>query len=195
MIIDNVKKISQGKYQVVIGNSIYEFDEDVVLKYCLFNNNEVTEEVINNALIENNTMVYYHKALDYLIKYSRTEKQIIEYLACKGLDKNSIDIIIKKLKKVGMINDKNLIKDFVNQYVRKGYGRLLIKEKLYLKGFDKKLINDELENIDEEEYSLALKNIYNKSLKKYDNLFKLKKYLLSRGYLLSEIDSAKDHDA
>ena len=71
----------------------------------------------------------------------------------------------------------------------------MIKYKLFQKGFDEKLINEKLNNIDMELYLDTLAELYKKCQKKYDKydeytkIHKIKDYLISRGYTISDVDS------
>ena len=96
-------------------------------------------------------------------------------------------------KRIGIVNDIAIIDSLISSLSRKGNGKLLIKEKLYQKGFSKTDIDERLSLMDVSEYKDGLIKLYHKVEAKYDKYDsyikneKLKSYLLRRGYTYSEI--------
>ena len=133
-------------------------------------------------------------ALAYAIRYGKSSSSVTEYLLEKGLSINDSKKIVLELINKKIINDNELIVSITSSLIRSGNGILLIKNKLYEKGFSKELIDYAISEIDIDEYNNALIKLYNKIKDKYQKFdekirkYKIKNYLLSRGYLLDDLD-------
>lgn len=192
MIINKIIKLKNNKYQVYIDDEIYELDEESLIKFRIVLNKNIDDVILNELLIYNDMMVYYSKALNYQIKYQKSKKELYRYLEAKNLNSNSIELVITKLEEIGVVNDNKIIKQYIDSYIRKSNGINLIRNKLKEHLFDRDLIDKSLKEIDYELYNKYLDVIYNKAIKKYNNdklsKLKVRRYLLSRGYLSFEID-------
>lgn len=201
MIVEKLEAKANGKnirYICQIDGIEYSFSEDVILEYRLVNGKEINQSILDEAIKKNDLSFYYDKALNYAYKYSKNSVEIYDYLLNKGLVNNEIAEIIDKLKKIKIIDDEKLAKDLASYYARSGNGRLMISKKLYERKFNDSLIDIGLSSIDEDEYYKAMLKIYQKALSKYklDNYndkMKLKRYILQRGYSISELNYLIDN--
>lgn len=118
-----------------------------------------------------------------------SEKEIIDYLKRKNQNEKDLLRIIKKLKKLSIINDEAFAVWFFQSRQKANKGKKLIQLELAKKGIDKEIINKTLNSSEVSEIDLAKKclekKIKNINLKnKMD--FKLKtnliRYLVSRGF-------------
>jgi len=198
MIVKSLKRIGKSnKYNVIIDNDTYKFNENIIVNYRLVKGKEVTEDLLSKAIKENDYDSLYLKAEKYAINYRKSEKEIIRYLKNKDANPNDILNIISKLRKNKLIDDTNLIVDLINSLIKKYNGIKMIELKLYQKGFDEDLIKKQLTEIDYDLYCNCLENLYNKVRNKYDKydsyirINKIKSYLLSRGYTYDDIASLK----
>lgn len=75
-----------------------------------------------------------------------SEKRLREKLAVRGFDDGIIDAAVNKMKSAGLINDARLIRSS-GEYLaeKKLYGKSRIKLELQKKGFDRRLIDEELD--------------------------------------------------
>ena len=193
-----VKSLKENKkksyYDVVIEDKSYLFSEEIVIKYRLVENKEIDEKILKLAIKDNDLSKYYNMALNYAIRYGKSSNAVTDYLLEKGLSMNDSKKIVLELIDKKIINDNNLIISITSSLVRNSNGTLLIKNKLYEKGFSKELIDYAISNIDIEEYNNALISLYNKVKKKYQKYdeklrkYKIKNYLLSRGYFSYDLD-------
>lgn len=194
MIIKELKKKNNNTYIVKTDGGDYVFSEDVIIKYKLMPNNVIDEAVIPLAIIEEDVTKLYNQALNYAINYGKSVNMIRNYLKTKNASPATIDEIISRLLKIKIINDVNNINNRILTLIKKGNGRLLIKEKLLALKFNIEDINNALDNIDDSLYYEGLNDLVNKVKGKYDlsnikDIAKLKRYLLSRGYTYLEIDN------
>lgn len=201
MIVEKLEAKANGRdirYICQIDGIEYSFSEDVILEYRLVNGKEINQSILDEAIKKNDLSFYYDKTLNYAYKYSKNSVEIYDYLLNKGLVNNEIAEIIDKLKKIKIIDDEKLAKDLASYYARSGNGRLMISKKLYERKFNDSLIDIGLSSIDEDEYYKAMLKIYQKALLKYksDNYndkMKLKRYILQRGYSISELNYLIDN--
>ncbi len=201
MIVEKLEAKANGKnirYICQIDGIEYSFSEDVILEYRLVKGKEINQSILDEAIKKNDLSFYYDKALNYAYKYSKNSVEIYDYLLNKGLVNNEIAEIIDKLKKIKIIDDEKLAKDLASYYARSGNGRLMISKKLFERKFNDSLIDIGLSSIDEDEYYKAMLKIYQKALLKYksDNYndkMKLKRYILQRGYSISEFNYLIDN--
>lgn len=112
------------------------------------------------------------RAIYIITNYSKTEKQLRDKLkqGKKYTDK-VIDETIKFLKKHNYINDEDYTKRFIELY-KDQYSLRVLKQKLYQKGVDKKIIEKVFDNC---EYELNSEKLIKKLLlKKYPDYFEIK---------------------
>ncbi len=196
MIISSLeRKESSSSYIVIIDNKKYILDEEVVLKYRLFPNNEISDDIIDCLIDYNSYMEYYNKALNYSIKYAKPSKRIIDYLLDKGCNQENALKIVEELMNKKILNDNILCKNQINYLITNYNGILMIKKKLYEKGFSKEVIDKEMEKLDYDLYYEYLNKCYIKNKDKYNKYdsniskIKLKGYLLQRGYIISDLNN------
>ncbi|MBR4496610.1 MAG: RecX family transcriptional regulator [Acholeplasmatales bacterium] len=198
MIVNDSKKDKKG-YLVTIDNKDYIIDEEIVIKYRLVKNKELEDNLLNKILHDNNMIIYYKKALNYSLKYNKNSAAIYDYLNKFEINNRDIAEIIDNLIKIHVLDDEKLILNTLDTLIRKGNGKLLIKEKLYNLKYREELINLALTRINYDDYFASLKKLYDKALIKYDKEtdsyiknMKIKKYLYQRGYSLDDINTIKD---
>lgn len=198
MIVNDSKKDKKG-YLVTIDNKDYIIDEEIVIKYRLVKNKELEDNLLNKILHDNNMIIYYKKALNYSLKYNKNSAAIYDYLNKFEINNRDIAEIIDNLIKIHVLDDEKLILNTLDTLVRKGNGKLLIKEKLYNLKYREELITLALNKINYDDYFASLKKLYDKALIKYDKEtdsyiknMKIKKYLYQRGYSLDDINTIKD---
>lgn len=198
MVVNESKKDKKG-YLVTIDNKDYIIDEEIVIKYRLVKGKKLEDNLLDSIIHDNNMIVYYKKALNYSLKYNKNSAAIYDYLAKFEINNSDIAEIIDNLIKIHVLDDEKLILNTLDTLVRKGNGKLLIKEKLYYLKYRNDLIDMALTKINYDDYFEALKKLYDKALIKYKKEedsyiknMKIKKYLYQRGYSLDDINTIKD---
>ena len=195
MIVKSLKKSrKKDLYNVIIDDLELELSENIVVKYRLIKNKEVDKSILKDIIKDNNIDSLYTKAMSYAIKYNKGSAEVRKYLEKKDASNFEIELIIKRLIESKIISDLDVVESLVSSYVRNGNGILLIKEKLYQKGYDKDLIEMSLENINYDMYYSKMNIYYNKALKaqkkgeEFERIMKAKNSLLRKGYTYFDLD-------
>ena len=194
MIIKSIKEKNKNNSILVIDDKEYILSTDIVVEYFLFKGKEINIDTLNEIISLNDEYLMFNKMKNYLLRYQANEKKIRMKLIDNNISFNSIENIIERLKKIGLLNDDKFIDSFISSLIRKGNGENLIRQKLFDKGFENNLISLKLKDIRCDEYYEALNKMYNKALKNYkedegyQKVQKVKKYLLSRGYTYQDIN-------
>ena len=88
----------------------------------------------------------------------RTKKEINEYLTKFQLDESTINKIIKKLEKIGFIDDERYANRYTEELIRKGKGKKANYNLLIKKGIEQDLINENLSKYEkDDEFANALR--------------------------------------
>lgn len=75
-----------------------------------------------------------NKALHYLSRFSRTEKQVADYLSRKGFSAEEISVTITYLCEHNFLNDQTFAENFIETRIRHADGPRKIKHLLFQKG-------------------------------------------------------------
>ena len=193
LVVTKVEKLKKD-YNVTIGNKEYKLDEDTIVEFNLYKGKELDDNIIDDIIKSSNNNEYYNKALTYALRYQKNGKEVYNYLISKGLDNNNAKIIVNKLIDRKLINENSLIENIIYSLIKNHNGKNMIKEKLKIKGFNKELIDNAINNIDYDFYFENTLKIYEKIKHKYDKYDdyirknKIKQYLYSRGYDYNDIN-------
>jgi len=190
MKIEKYKKISEGKYRIILDNGVItDIYEDVIVKNNLLYKKEIDLDLLNKIEEENNYEEAYNISLKYISVRLRSINEIRVYLKKKNIDEIIIDNTIERLVKNNFLNDevfaKAFIKDKLNFTTMGKYK--LINELSKLK-VDSEIISKYIEEIDDDIWYERMEKIINKYLKskkKYDKKTlknKLYIYLVNLGY-------------
>jgi regulatory protein len=180
---------------IVIGNKDkYVIHKDVVVKYGLKKEDEISENDIGELLHQNEFHIAKDTALRYLSYRQRTEYELKKKLTQKKFKIKIIDSIVKNFQRIGLINDNEFAESFCLDILKKkGVGKSLLKHKLLSKGIPKEIIASVIEKtfkgINEKDIAYQ---IAKKQLKKYEarktrssnkeNQIRLSNFLAQRGF-------------
>ena len=152
----------------------------------------LNEKILNDIISDDAITDAQVKAVGYISGASKTAKQVANYLAKKGYMEEQIVLVVNHLKDSGLINDMAYAKNFI-ETVGDKQGRRLIEFKLLKKGIKKEDIESAFGNINfnpqEGIKQVLVKYMKNKD-KSRENKSKAYRYLMGRGYLFDEIESA-----
>lgn len=146
---------------------------------------ELTEERLDEIFLTSESEIAFNKACDYISRSMKTVKQIRDWLKSKSFDSKVIENVIGKLYEYRYIDDSLYAELYINANLpTKGKRRLAVE--LTQKGINKDLIEKTVDNLSDDKQSenaniLAEKYMRNKD-NSTQNLIKLQRYLLSRGY-------------
>lgn len=188
MKVQSIKKIDLEKYQVIIDDKEYIFNEDTLVKLKITSNKDIGQEVITKLLFEEMIVDAYKKALNYHLRYAKSSKECFNYLKSKDISLNIIEEAIARLVANKIINDETLAINIASSYARNSNGPLLIKHKLKQHQFSEDIIRKALENIEQSDYDLGLNKLLIKANKKFakleekNKIIKIKNFIYQRGY-------------
>lgn len=190
MKIEKYEKIGTNKYRLYLSNGeVIDTYDDVILKNELLLKNELTEKEYNKIQIETKLSEYYNSCVRYISIRLRSTKEIKDYLTKKKISSEDIEIIIDKLTKNKLLDDKHFtecfIKDklnfttmgeykIINELKKHNISNDIINKYSYLWNEDtmipkiEKLVDKQINN--------------NKKLDKYKLRNKIYYYLLNQGY-------------
>ena len=110
----------------------------------------VSEDFLDKIQSESEKNAALDKALTHISAYSRTEREVRQFLRRKGYLASVEDYVIEKMKSNGFINDAAYAKTYALSAL-KSKGRKLIEFELLSKGIDKEDIEAAFYGIDEED--------------------------------------------
>ncbi len=155
-----------------------------VMKLGLKIGKEVTAEQLANASFDSEKTVAFDKAMDYLSRGYKTQKQMRDYLVKKGFGNDVVQYVLFKLDDYGYVNDKNYAQLYVQQNV-KNKGDVRLRQELRQRGIDAETVESAVCTDSQVAFAnaqaLAEKYVKNKVVDT-KTAQKLQRYLLGRGY-------------
>lgn len=171
--------LNKRKYTVETSIGEFEFGEEVIVEYFIVKGKEFSKKDFDKIISFADTQEYYIKALNYLSFKERTEFEIVDYLAKKGLDESQT--IIDKLKTKGLINDERYAEHFLDYCLNNLKGPRNFESGLIKRRVDSKIIASVRFKYDFDlEYDTLLK-LYKKTLRPKEVPYnKYKKQLMDK---------------
>lgn len=151
MKIDKIKKTGH-KYQIIFSdNTILKTYDDVILNNALLYHQDVDSELLNKLNNETSYYDIYYKAVNYISKRLRSEKEICTYIdKCNATPKEK-NMVIKKLKEIGLINDVAFAKAYTADRINlSSDGPLKIKKYLLDFNISEDAADDIINSIDKD---------------------------------------------
>ena len=175
----------KGRYNLFVDDAFYSgIDDEVIVLYGLKVGKDIDKDKLEDIVVSSEKRRAFTKLLDIISRKECTEKEIKDKLVKKGYNVKGIELAIDMAKEYGYVNDVEFAKHFVGACGLKSVRE--IKNKLYLKGIDKKVIEECVSQIPaDREYdnasALAGKYMKNKEVDK-KTLSNLYNYLAKRGF-------------
>jgi regulatory protein len=82
------------------------------------------------------------KALEYLSRFARTERQVADYLRRKGYPEEDINGTLTFLRENRLVDDRLFADSFIQSRIRHCDGPMKIRQMLYRKGVSSRLVNE-----------------------------------------------------
>ncbi len=193
MKIIKYEKKHNGNYLIYLddGRKI-KLNEDVILKYKLLYKKEIDEFLLEEIIQDNNNYDIYNKCINYIGVRLRSEHEIKEYMARKGVSNELINETITRLYKNKLLNDDAFANAFVNDklsFTTMGPKRIRQEwEKHYI---DNDIINKYIYAIDEAVINEKINKQIAKLIKSNKNKPNLKNKIYTNltnlGYTYDEI--------
>lgn len=185
------------------GEFAFGADEDLVVNRRLVVGKIIEPEDLEKILFEAEVGKLMEKMYRLWSIRQRSEKEVKDYFRIKneGISGLAIDALVENLKKKGMVNDLEFAKAWVEARRKsKQKGVRAIKQELFQKGIEKKIIEEVISNKREEisEEELA-KQALEKKMRVWKNLdpqkFKQKAYefLLRKGFEYEVVKGAVEN--
>ncbi len=167
-----------------------------ISKYGLKEGQEIpsnTYSVIMNKLFDRGK----ERALYMLDKSYKTKRYVMDKLKAGLYPESIIDKVVSFLEEINLINDLRYAEMYID-YKRGSKSKKQIVQDLYVKGVDKKLIDQAFEESDFTDTE-SLKKYIEKKNNKYDlsdrkDIQKFYSYLVSKGYSCGDVkDALRDY--
>ena len=165
MKIEKIKKLSNGKYKIILENKeeITTYD-DVILSTNILYNKEISEEELEKISNKNDYYDLYNKAIKFISKRLRSEFEVTNYL--KKYSSNDTNKIIKSLKDNGFINDLNFTKAYIyDRFNLSSDGPYKIKKDLLEHNIDENIIDENLNELKINDIKSKLEKYVNKKVR------------------------------
>ncbi len=186
-----IQKNNKDKFNLYIDDEFYAgIYIDACFKYGLSVGKELSKEELDEIIFDSNKTIALTKTANYVNTALKTEKQVREYIAKKGFDKDVSKYVIEKLKEYNFINDEYFAKSYINTY-RSKFGEYKLKANLLEKGVSKEIIENLLNGIETDDeilYNISVKYLKGKE-RTQENFVKLTRFLASRGFSFDDINS------
>lgn len=166
------QKRDKNRYNIFVdGEYLFSASDEIVVTCRLKIGNEINQDELKEIIYKDDLRTAMNKALFYLSRADKTVKQMSDYLARKGYNRQVIEQTVEKLKDYGYLNDQAYAKRWVKENIEQGKaGEYLIKHQLIGKGIDRETAETVLESVSEEDRIQAarlLKAKYEKRYAKY----------------------------
>lgn len=162
---------------------------ETVMRNRLKIGDQIEPEKLDEIQFDSERVRALDKALSFITKSKKTEKQVKEHLQSKGYTEQTIENVIEKMKDYRFLDDGDYAISYAKSY-SKTKGKKLIEMELKKKGVSEEDMSSAIEEIGDQTESAVLiaeKYLKNKPKDK-PNMLKCYKYLLSKGF---EYDDAK----
>lgn len=187
-----VQKKNKNRVNLYLNEEFYcGLSLEAVVKYNLKVGQEIEEQKLEFLQTDSEREIAQNKAISYISKYQKTEKELKDYLVKKGFDEEIVLEVIKKLKEYSFVDDDIYAKNFIKSKSKKS-GKRKLSFELKKRGIDENLINENIkEYADDSETILPLCEKYLKNKPRdYKTKQKAYRFLSSRGFVSEDIISA-----
>lgn len=170
----------------------YAFSLSLLKAADLKRGQHLSEEQIKALKAQDERDKAHNRALDYLGYRPRSQAEMERYLLGKGWDEAVVCDVVDRLKRIGLLNDKEFASFWVNNRQRfRPRGRMALRYEMRTKGLGEEIIEEALEDVDEEQsaYELACGRVGKwTGLAPSEFRRKLGQYLARRGFSFSVIE-------
>lgn len=161
---------------------------ETIMKNHLKVGQELGEKELNFYKNDSEKEVALNKALGYIAKYQKSERELKKYLKDKEFEQDVVEYVAEKLKSYGFVDDKVFATNFVKSKTN-NQGKRKIASILKQKGVNETLVDEVLDEFacDSEKIdAVAKKYLKNKPLD-IKTKQRAYRYLSSRGYESGDI--------
>jgi regulatory protein len=176
------------------GEFSFAVDEALVYQYKLEKDKVVDLESLQQIIEEDNYIKAKTTALKTIERAYKTEKEIRDKLEKNEYPEDSIERVLEFLKSYEFINDEKFTKMFVQDKIKK-YGKNKIKFDLIKKGINEKVVEENLNSMNDTNEKDTAKKLAEKKLRALQGKYgegviysKVANYLSSKGFSFDVIN-------
>ncbi|MBR3988523.1 MAG: regulatory protein RecX [Clostridia bacterium] len=173
------------------GEFAVKLDTETVLSERLKIGEEIDDDRLYELIKTSDARRAKEKAL-WLISYRDHSEGELRQKLSKDYGEEAVDKAIEKLMELGFINDENFAKNYAESLSRKHLSQRQIQQKLRLKGIDKELSTETVEDLDldeKQEIRALIEKKYIRKLSDEGDLRRTIAALQRRGFGYSDIKS------
>ena len=169
---------------IYLDNAFYcGLELETVMRHRLKIGDQIEPEKLDEIQFDSERVRALDKALSFVTKSKKTQKQVKEHLFSKGYTEQTVESVIEKMKDYRFLDDGDYAESYAKSY-SKTKGKKLIEMELKKRGISEEDMSLAIEIIGDQTESAVLiaeKYLKNKQKDKA-NLLKCYKYLLSKGF-------------
>jgi regulatory protein len=175
--LNNMGKITSITRQVKNKNRVSIFvdeeyfgalDEKTFMESGLKSGDEICEKKWQELYSQAENQSAFNKAIAYISKLMRSEKQVKEYLEKKGYEQTAIDYAVDKLREYKYLDDDAYAKMILSHQMNvKKSGEMAVREAFRKNGIPREIADAALEEYLPEQQIENAKQQYQKLFKKY----------------------------
>ncbi len=197
MIITDIRPIRKGLNNIYIdGEAAVKLDKEICLINHLKIGQSLTDEELHSLIEQSEYRRAKEKAL-YILSGRNHSKKELEQKIARTTSREAAQKACDQMEDLGLINDESFAKMYARElFVRKKYGKIRVKQEMRLKGIDKELIDQVLEEYEQDDTSEKILEILEKKYSRYKEDEKVKRRAIAAlqrmGYNWEEIRTAVD---
>lgn len=196
-----VQKKNKDRVNIYVDEEFkFACNSELIYTHRIEKGKYVDVDYLNEIIEEDNYIKGKNRALKYLERSYKTEKQVYDYLLSKEFNEKAIARIMGFLSSYSFVDDNRYAKLYIEERIKRE-GKNKIKHDLIKKGISEKIIqkmlileDKEIEKevvikLAEKKYNILINQIKNKSLNIRNNgieraklLKKLRDFLMRKGY-------------
>lgn len=171
MKIEKYKKMSKGRYQLLLDNlEKLVLYEEVILKFELLLKKEIDVDTLIEVDKLNQEWDVYYQGLNSLRVRYKSIYELELFLLKKEYPKDLVDKAIHRLIEQGYLNDQSYAKGYIhNKMVTSNSGPNKIEKELLDKRIDSNIIQEEMKIFTREEQENRVKKIIEKGIRSNRN--------------------------
>ncbi len=176
------------------GRKVY-LDSETAYKYRVDTSTEYTDGEFEEILCDSEYNLTKNRAFNILEYRAHSKKELFDKL-CEKTDEDTAFAVVEKMCDLGLVDDKALLRDKLENLLNvKKYGTKRAINDLVLKGFDREEIEEMIEEMEYDEYSVVCEIIehrYADELPESDmkERQKILAALMRRGFSYDDIKAA-----
>lgn len=126
----------------------------------------------------------------YCAYQERSEAEVRKKMGTLAVPVAMADEIVKELKACDFLNEPRFAESYVRSKLKEKWGKLKIRQGLYQKGIEPDVIQEQMEQIDDDQYREVVSETIEKwkrlNSKDADNRPKLIRHMLSKGFAMDD---------